>query len=248
MASGGFVGAVPGGGPAAEASASATAPSPTGRPVLLVHGILGQRHLYWNLFRRRLEEAGFGVREVNLPFVLLGDIRRAAGVLAQAVDAARAATGSEHVDIVAHSAGGLVARYYVQALGGDARVRHLVLLGTPHRGTLASFLLPVVRVAVQASPGSRFLGELDSKPMPDSVQVTNFWSPLDGIVIPAENSVLRAPGVRNVELRRMHHWGFLVSRAVCDQVKAVLQGTPAPTRSTPRRLAQGRGAPRPRGR
>jgi glycosyltransferase involved in cell wall biosynthesis len=40
-----------------------------------VHGILGTRHLYWNLFRHRLEEDGFRVEEVALPFVLhVGDL------------------------------------------------------------------------------------------------------------------------------------------------------------------------------
>jgi pimeloyl-ACP methyl ester carboxylesterase len=38
------------------------------------------------------------------------------------------------VDIVAHSMGGLVARIYIQELGGDKRVDRLVMMGTPHRG------------------------------------------------------------------------------------------------------------------
>jgi pimeloyl-ACP methyl ester carboxylesterase len=38
------------------------------------------------------------------------------------------------VDIVAHSQGGLIARTYLQFLGGTARVAHLVTIGTPHFG------------------------------------------------------------------------------------------------------------------
>jgi pimeloyl-ACP methyl ester carboxylesterase len=41
----------------------------------------------------------------------------------------------QHIDVVGHSKGGLIGRYYIQKLGGAARVRHLVTLGTPHRGT-----------------------------------------------------------------------------------------------------------------
>lgn len=201
------------------------------RPVLLVHGILGQRHLYWNLFRRRLEADGFRVHEVALPFVLLGDIRHAAASLAAAVEATCQESGWKgRVDMVAHSAGGLVARYYVQRLAGDTRVANLVLLGTPHHGTLVSYLMPLLRVASQSAPGSRLLGELNHDPAPAQVRITNFWSPFDGVVIPAQNSVLRAPGVRNVRLPGMHHWGFLVSNAVCDQVKRVLRAAPRPTR------------------
>ena len=211
------------------------------RPVFLVHGILGTRHLYWNLFRHRLEVDGFEVHEVALPFVLLGDIRRAAGVLAGAVEDRTRETGWRgRVDIVAHSAGGLVSRYYVQHLGGKRRVANLVLLGTPHHGTLTSYLMPVLKVANQSAPGSSLLGELNRKVLPATVRVTNFWSPLDGVVIPAENSVLRAPGVRNVRLPRMHHWGFLVSNALCDKVKAVLKSNAHP------RAGSRRAAPAPR--
>jgi pimeloyl-ACP methyl ester carboxylesterase len=43
------------------------------------------------------------------------------------------------VDIVAHSMGGIIARIYVQSLGGDRRFQNLVMLGTPHRGSAAIF-------------------------------------------------------------------------------------------------------------
>ena len=39
------------------------------------------------------------------------------------------------IDLVCHSLGGLVARVYLQELGGSRRVRSIVTLGTPHRGT-----------------------------------------------------------------------------------------------------------------
>jgi pimeloyl-ACP methyl ester carboxylesterase len=37
--------------------------------------------------------------------------------------------------IVAHSMGGIVARLYIQGLGGSTRVKRLITLGTPHRGS-----------------------------------------------------------------------------------------------------------------
>lgn len=42
---------------------------------------------------------------------------------------------AQKVDIVAHSMGGLVARIYLQELGGDRRVDRIVMMGTPHRGS-----------------------------------------------------------------------------------------------------------------
>jgi pimeloyl-ACP methyl ester carboxylesterase len=47
--------------------------------------------------------------------------------------------GGETVDIIAHSFGGLVARYYIQKLGGENRVRQLITMGTPHRGSTDTF-------------------------------------------------------------------------------------------------------------
>jgi pimeloyl-ACP methyl ester carboxylesterase len=46
--------------------------------------------------------------------------------------------GSE-VDIVAHSFGGLIARYFIQNLRGENRVHQLITLGTPYRGSTNTF-------------------------------------------------------------------------------------------------------------
>lgn len=39
------------------------------------------------------------------------------------------------IDIVAHSMGGLVARYYIENIGKDENIRKLITIGTPHWGT-----------------------------------------------------------------------------------------------------------------
>jgi len=188
-------------------------------PVLLVHGILGQRHLYWNLFRRRLEQDGFQVEEVSLPYSLLGDIRIAAERLSAKVEGV---AKEGRVDLVCHSAGGIVARYYLKFLGGAKRVRHIVFLGSPHQGTYFSYVLPVLRIAAQVRPGAELLREL-GEDVPDGVKATNFWSPVDGVIIPAQNSILRHPGARNVKVPWMHHWGFLLSPTIHKQVVHALR-------------------------
>lgn len=40
--------------------------------------------------------------------------------------------------LVAHSMGGLVARYYCEQLGGAAHTRGIISIGTPHRGSMAA--------------------------------------------------------------------------------------------------------------
>jgi pimeloyl-ACP methyl ester carboxylesterase len=59
--------------------------------------------------------------------------------------------------IVAHSLGGLVAKYYIKQLGGDRSVTKLVLLGTPTEGALKSLLM--FRGGLLDDDINRFLGE-----------------------------------------------------------------------------------------
>jgi pSer/pThr/pTyr-binding forkhead associated (FHA) protein len=60
------------------------------------------------------------------------DVRDSARHLARAIDGWRP---DGPVTIVAHSLGCLVSRWYVERLGGRARVDRLVLMGGPHQGT-----------------------------------------------------------------------------------------------------------------
>jgi pimeloyl-ACP methyl ester carboxylesterase len=53
--------------------------------------------------------------------------------------ASRFPDASSKVDIVAHSMGGLIARIYIQTLGGRDRVKNLIMLGTPHLGSATIF-------------------------------------------------------------------------------------------------------------
>ncbi|MFH1809087.1 MAG: FHA domain-containing protein [Pseudomonadota bacterium] len=66
------------------------------------------------------------------------DLRHAARQLGECI-----AQWQEHADLshgkfvlVAHSAGGLVARYYIERMGGRHHVDRLILMGSPNRGTL----------------------------------------------------------------------------------------------------------------
>ena len=68
---------------------------------------------------------------VCLPYRTRDGVVAGAKVLQQKINA----SGRDKVDIVAHSMGGLVARYYIEKLGGKSKVRSLTMLGTPNWGT-----------------------------------------------------------------------------------------------------------------
>ena len=176
-----------------------------GTPILLLHGIMDNRSVF-TVFRRTLRRRGFGnVHAVNYS-LLTGDIRTAAHELRRHVERLLELTGAEKVHIVGHSLGGMIARYYVQRMGGAATVDTLVTLGSPHQGTLAAYLVPTA-LARQLRPGSDVLEEL-SRPAPGcSTRFLVVWSRMDQMVLPQRNARLSHPDldVEEFEVRDVGH-------------------------------------------
>ena len=135
-----------------------TDPEAAGTPILLIHGIMDNRSVF-TVFRRALRRRGFGVVHAVNYGLFTGDLREAAHELRDHVERLCEATGADKVHIVGHSLGGVIARYYVQRLGGSAHVDTLVTLGSPHSGTLGAYLIPTA-LGRQLRPGSPPLTEL----------------------------------------------------------------------------------------
>ena len=97
---------------------------------------------------------------------------------------------NRRVDLVAFSMGGLVARYYLQRLGGIDRTDRLVTISTPHRGTMPALLSGKTGIR-QMRPSSAFLRELNADLSPlERLAFTSIWTPLDLMIVPANSSVL----------------------------------------------------------
>ncbi len=204
-------------------------PAPSA-PVVLVHGILGQEVFYWNLLRRRLAGAGFDVHELTLPNLALGDLRDAAAAFGESFDWWRREHGAGKVDIVAHSAGGLVLRHHLKNDAQDGAVRRLITLGTPHHGTKVAHLLPEVGMIGQVREGSEFLTALnDGDPTPGPAHYTAFWTPFDGVVLPAQSARLPLrENVENILYPGITHWGYLfgprMGRVLADELRQGWKG------------------------
>jgi triacylglycerol lipase len=199
-------------------------------PVLLVHGIVDNRSIF-ALLARALRRRGFGVvHAVNFSVLtaFTGDIRDAARELGHHVERLCASTGSDRVHVVGHSLGGLIARYYVQRLGGDARVDTLVTLGTPHEGSLIAHALPPTRVPQQLQPGSDLLRELE-EPAPDCrTRFLAVWSRQDQLIIPQRAARLVHPDlqVTEVELEHVGHLSMTIDPEVVHLVTRLLSRRP----------------------
>src|SRR5260370_337596 len=68
-------------------------------------------------------------------------------------------SGAKRVHLVGHSLGGVIARWYIQELGGEKHVDTCVTIGTPHHGTVAAYL-GIGPAAQDMRPGSDVIDRL----------------------------------------------------------------------------------------
>ena len=98
----------------------------------------------------------------------------------------------QKLDLIGFSMGGLVARFYVQRLGGIDRVSHLITLSSPHRGSYIAYLRANSGTR-QMRPGSPFLQELNRDvKMLERIRVSSIWTPFDLMIVPAVSSKFAA--------------------------------------------------------
>lgn len=199
-----------------------TDPEAAGTPILLIHGIMDNRSVF-TVFRRALRRRGFGVVHAVNYGLLTGDLRAAAHELRGHVQRLCEETGSDKVHIVGHSLGGVIARYYVQRMGGSAHVDTLVTLGSPHSGTLGAYLLPTP-LGRQLRPGSPPLAELELPAPGCATRFLVVWSRMDEMIVPQRNARLEHPDldVEQLELRDVGHLSLPLDRRVVRWVVEAL--------------------------
>jgi pimeloyl-ACP methyl ester carboxylesterase len=193
-----------------------------GTPILLIHGLVDNRSIF-TVLRRNLRRRGFGrVWTMNYR-IWTTDVRGAARQLATSIEAICEQTGYERIHVIGHSMGGLIARYYIQRMGGDARIHTMVTLGTPHDGTRAAKLFPR-GVCQQLTPGSEVVQELAEPVAGCQTRFLSFWSDIDALILPKQSARLDHPdlSVRNVLIRGVGHMSLPIDRRVVREITATL--------------------------
>ncbi|MER6538809.1 esterase/lipase family protein [Streptomyces sp. 900105755] len=212
--------------PPAEPDGTARLPVRAAPPVVLLHGFIDNRSVFVLLRRTLAQHGGQRIESLNYS-PLTCDIRTAAELLGRHVEEICERTGSGRVDIVGHSLGGLIARYYVQRLGGDLRVRTLVTLGTPHSGTRVAPLADAHPIVRQMRPGSAVIEEL-ARPAPGCrTRFVSFWSDLDSLMEPVETARVDHPDLlaTNVRVTGIGHLALPVHPAIANGIRQALDET-----------------------
>lgn len=203
------------------------------RPVILLHGLGANMSENWSYNSPRLRDAGYCVfaltygvdpRTRSWPGGPVGGtvrMQRSARELKAFVRRVLDATGARRVDLVGHSEGTVMPRWYLERLGGARKVRSFVALTPLWRGTnlggvaflrksaeplgLSDPLIDLVGGFCGSCPqfvrGSDYLKELnaDGEAVP-GVRHTNIVTRYDELVRPPRSGIMRDGG-RNIVLQ-----------------------------------------------
>ncbi|HYQ77725.1 MAG TPA: alpha/beta fold hydrolase [Solirubrobacterales bacterium] len=195
------------------------------RPVVLVHGTFADMSNSWQAISPLLKNNGYCVFALNygdyngsgaIGVYGVDDIPTSAAELNAFVDKVRAATGAAEVDLVGHSQGGMMPRYYLKYLGGAAEVHTLVGLSPSNHGTTLDGLFVLSNffpganqftgalcpACEQQRAGSAFITDLNSggETVP-GVEYTVIQTRYDQVVTPYTSAFLSGSGVKNVLLQ-----------------------------------------------
>lgn len=153
------------------------------KPTIFVHGWNDDSRA-WDTMINRYASAGysrctmfrFGYNSARY------SNKYSARLLRNYVDNVRRANGYKKVNIIAHSNGGLVTRWYRVYEGGYYANNRFISAGTPHAGTSSAYLCSDP-ACYEMRPGSSFLRSLNGRGCDRSV-----WSPTDGIINPSSSA------------------------------------------------------------
>ncbi len=194
------------------------------RPVVLVHGTFADMSDSWQALSPLLANNGYCVFALNygssngggsVGVYATGPIANSAEELAAFVQKVLSATGATQVDIVGHSQGGMMPRWYLRFLGGAEKVGTLVGLAPSNHGTTvdglftlgrllpgANSFLGLCQACEEQEAGSPFLTKLNAGgETAGNVHYTVIESANDEVVTPYTSAFLSGPHVTNILLQ-----------------------------------------------
>jgi triacylglycerol lipase len=185
---------------------------------VFIHGYLGNRSTFLPM-RGYLQ--AHGMRGfLSFEYSARDSIERAAQDLKEFL---RKNVRGGRINLVCHSLGGVVARFFMQELGGARRVDHCITIGTPHRGTYSAYWMPS-NIGRALRPDSTTMARLNaSRANAQQVRFLSIAGGSDNIIVPR---VFSAMDEDLVHFPNLGHLGMLFSPQVCRVVADRLQSLP----------------------
>jgi triacylglycerol lipase len=182
--------------------------------VVLVHGFFASAGVFRPL-RAKLS-ATTNAKIASFSHIPGQGVDRIAQSLARLID--RLPKGCR-IHLIGHSLGGVVARWYVQELGGHTRVRQTISLGSPFGGTEHARLFPFL-VGADLHRSSALLARLRAKADEHDVPHTSIVGDADTVVVPY-NSAIFPRGNVQVLTGRGHNTLLFDEQAVTTVVEQI---------------------------
>ena len=99
-------------------------------------------------------------------------------------------SGDSPIAVVGFSMGALIARHFIQHLGGHTRTRYFFSISGPHKGTLSAHLWHG-KAAQDMRLSSRFLQKLNCDLSAfNEIEVHSYRTPFDLLILPSKSSCL----------------------------------------------------------
>ncbi|GAC1377046.1 MAG: alpha/beta fold hydrolase [Aquirhabdus sp.] len=205
------------------------------RPVILVHGTFANMSNNWGAISAPLAAQGYCVYALNYganaytynQVYGLGPIENSAVELSNFVNKVLTSTGAAKVDMIGHSQGGMMPRYYIKNLGGALKVNTLIAVAPTNHGTTLSGLTTLAsqsplfkqqalqfqqsieqavntgcQACMQQVTGSDFITRLNyGGDTVAGVKYTVIETKYDEVVSPYTSAFLSGPAVTNITLQ-----------------------------------------------
>lgn len=174
-------------------------------PAVIVHGTFGDQKSLLDNLSLALKRDGYCVFALDYGNRATGPIVDSARQLKRFVRRVLDATGAAQVELVGHSQGGMMPRYYIKYLGGARLVEDLVGLSPSNHGTEVNSALTsgdLCTACDQQRAGSDFLIALNSPDeTPGPVDYTQVSTRYDEVVVPYTSAFLTGPRSTNITLQ-----------------------------------------------
>ncbi|MFE2233099.1 esterase/lipase family protein [Streptomyces sp. NPDC059442] len=208
---------------AAAVLPAAPAQAATHDPVLFIHGVWTDGTISWTDMVNRFEAAGWDPDALQvMDYNTFQGLEASAAEVVQEVAALRAKTGAATVDIVTHSMGAPMARWYLKFLGGTQYVDDFVSIAGGNHGGIGTELCAPVQPSCQDmlmySPFLKALNSGDETPGPTTY--TALWSSCDEFLNPDWTALL--DGANNIWSGCVGHASMVFWPPNIDRVQAAV--------------------------